>query len=63
MLKAQPLVRSDPGKSSVPYRVQLDVLQILWLLANPLQTHGIGESGLNSKSCLLVGAVDTNQVF
>jgi len=23
----------------------LDVLQIWWLLANPLWTHGIGESG------------------
>ncbi|MBU4068071.1 MAG: hypothetical protein KKH17_07255, partial [Proteobacteria bacterium] len=45
MLKTRPLVHSDPRKSSVPYRVQLDVLQILWLLANPLQTHGIGESG------------------
>ena len=29
----------------MPYRVQLDGLQILWLLANPLWTHGIGESG------------------
>jgi len=36
MLKVRPLVHSDPRKSSVPYRVQLDILQILWLLANPL---------------------------
>jgi len=34
----------DPRKSSVPCRVQLDGLQILWLLANPLWTHDIGES-------------------
>jgi len=34
----------DPRNLSVPCRVQLDGLQILWLLANPLWTHGIGES-------------------
>ncbi len=44
MLKTRPLVHSDPRKSSVPYRVQLKVSQILWLLARPLWTHGIGES-------------------
>jgi len=44
MLKMRPLVYSDPRKSSVPYRVQLFLSQILWLLANPLWTHGIGES-------------------
>ena len=37
-----------PRKSSVPYRVHLDVLQILWLLANPFLAHGIGESGLKN---------------
>ena len=35
MLKTRPLVHSDPRKSSVPYRVQLFLSQILWLLANP----------------------------
>ena len=44
MLKTRPLVHWDPRKSSVPYRVQLFLSQILWLLANPLWTHGIGES-------------------
>jgi hypothetical protein len=34
-----------PRKSSVPCRVQLDVLQILWFLANPFVAHDIGESG------------------
>jgi len=45
LLKTRPLVYSDPRKSSVPYRVQLFLSQILWLLTNPLWTHGIGESG------------------
>jgi hypothetical protein len=36
--------QSDPRKSSVPCRVQLDVLQILWFLANPFVAHDIGES-------------------
>ena len=45
LLKTRPLVHSDPRKSSVPYRVQLFLSQILWLLTNPLWTHGIGESG------------------
>ena len=49
MHKTRPLVHSDPRKSSVPYRVQLFLSQILWLLANPLWTHGMGESG--SKQC------------
>jgi hypothetical protein len=35
--------QSDPRKSSVPCRVQLDVLQILWFLANPFVAHDIGE--------------------
>jgi hypothetical protein len=48
----------------VPYRVQLDGLQILWLLANPLWTHGIGESGSKtSTSWLLMGAVDANLIW
>jgi len=48
MLKTRPLVHSDPRKSSVPYRVQLILSQILWLLANTLLTHGIGESGFQN---------------
>ena len=45
MLKARPSVcLTDPGKPSVPCRVQWDVLQILWFLANPFVTHGIGEA-------------------
>jgi hypothetical protein len=37
MLNAQPLVHSDPSSPSrQAYCVQLDVLQILWLLANPI---------------------------
>jgi len=40
----------------VPCRVQLDVLQILWLLANPLWTHDIGESGSKTiTGWLLIG--------
>jgi hypothetical protein len=52
-----------PRKSSVPYRVQLDVLQILWLLASPFLAHGIGESGFKNDYRLIicVGAADTNQ--
>jgi len=48
----------------VPYRVQLDGLQILWLLAKPLWTHGIGES--RSKTItgwLLMGAADANHIW
>jgi len=48
----------------VPYRVQLDGLQILWLLANPLWTHGIGESGSKTfTGWLLMGAAATNQIW
>ena len=39
-----PGLQKDPRKSSVPCRVQLIVLQILWFLANPRQTHGTGKS-------------------
>jgi len=39
MLKTRPLVHSDSRKSSELHLVQMDVLQILWLLANPLQIH------------------------
>jgi len=42
----------------------LDGLQILWFLANPLWTHGIGES--RSKTItdwLLMGAADTNHIW
>jgi len=64
MLKTRPLAHADPRKSSVPYRVQRDILQILWLLANPLQTHGMGESGLKKNDDRLVmGAADSNQVW
>jgi len=46
MIQTLPLVQSlDSRKSSVPCRVHLDVLQILWFLTNPVLTHGIGESG------------------
>ena len=55
MLKTRPLVHSDPRKSSVPYRVQLILSQILWLLANPLWTHGIGESGSKQRSSAVGG--------
>jgi hypothetical protein len=48
----------------VPYRVQLDGLQILWLLANPLWTHDIGESGSKTiTGWLLMGAAGTNQIW
>jgi len=48
----------------VPYRVQLDGLQILWLLANPLRTHGIGESGYKTITGeLLMGAADTIHIW
>jgi len=47
----------------VPYRVQLDGLQILWLSANPLRTHGIGESGSKTiTGWLLMGAAVTNRI-
>ena len=55
MLKTRPLVHSDPRKSSVPYRVQLILSQILWLLANPLWTHGMGESGSKQLSATVGG--------
>ena len=48
-----------PRKSSVPCRVQLDVLQILWFLANPFVAHDIGESvrknDYRPRQCLLYG--------
>jgi hypothetical protein len=47
----------------VPYRVQLILSQILWLLANPLWTHGIGESGSKCNYRLLAGALATNQTL
>jgi len=53
--KTLPLVHSDPRKSSVPYRVQLILSQILWLLANPLWTHGMGESGSKQLSATVGG--------
>jgi len=63
-VKTRPLVLLDPRKLSVPYRVQLDGLQILWLLANPLRTHGIGESGSKKiTGWLLMGAAGTNQIW
>jgi hypothetical protein len=41
----------------------LDGLQILWLLANPLWTHGIGESGYKTiTGCFLMGAAVTNRI-
>ncbi|MEE8480801.1 MAG: hypothetical protein V3T59_06125 [Desulfobacterales bacterium] len=54
MLKARPLLcLTEPRKSSVPYRVQWDVLQILWFLANPFVTHGIGEAEWKNNNRLL----------
>ena len=54
-----PLRLYGPRKSSVPCRVQLDVLQILWFLANPFVAHDIGESGRKNdyrpRQCLLCG--------
>jgi hypothetical protein len=42
----------------------LDGLQILWLLANPLWTHGIGESGSKTITVwLLVGAAAANHIW
>jgi len=42
----------------------LDVLQILWLLANPLWTHDIGESGSKTfTGWLLMGAADANHIW
>jgi hypothetical protein len=42
----------------------LDGLQILWLLANPLWTHGIGESGSKTiTGWLLMGAAGSNQLW
>ena len=43
-----------PRKSSVPCRVQLDVLQILWFLANPFVAHDIGESGYKNDYRLIM---------
>jgi len=64
MLKARPLVRlTDPRKSSVPCRVQSDVLQILWFLTNPFVTHGIGEPEQKTTTACYVGAADTNQIL
>jgi hypothetical protein len=42
-------VLHSPRNSSVPYRVQWEFSQILWLLANPLLVHGIGESSYERK--------------
>jgi len=40
----------------------LDEVQILWLLANPLWTHGIGESDSKmTTGWLLMGAAGANQ--
>jgi len=65
MLKARPLVcLTDPRKSSVPCRVQLDVLQILWFLANPFVTHGIGEAEWkNNNRSVFFRAAGTNQIL
>jgi hypothetical protein len=42
----------------------LDGLQILWLLANPLWTHGIGESGSKTiTGWLLMGAAAANHIW
>jgi len=42
----------------------LDGLQILWLLANPLWTHGIGESRSKTLTVwLLVGAAAANHIY
>jgi hypothetical protein len=42
----------------------LDGLQILWLLANPLWTHDIGESGSKTITAwLLMGAADANLIW
>jgi hypothetical protein len=45
----------------------LDVLQILWFLANPFVAHGIGESGRKmttaQNSVDYLGAAATNQVL
>ena len=62
-LKHGPWSISDPRNSSVPYRVQLVLSQILWLLANPLWTHGIGESRCKNAFRLLVGVSVTNQIL
>ena len=55
-----------PRKSSVPCRVQLDVLQILWFLANPFVAHDIGEPGRKmttaQNSVDYVGAAATNHI-
>jgi len=63
-IKTRPLVLLDPRRSSVPCRVQLDGVQILWLLANPLRTHDIGESRSKTiTSWLWIGAAGTNHIF
>jgi hypothetical protein len=42
----------------------LDGLQILWLLANPLWTRDIGESGSKTiTGWLLMGAADANHIW
>jgi hypothetical protein len=64
MPKIRPLVRlTDSRKSSVPCRVPSGVLQILWFLANPFVTHGIGETEQKTTTACYVGAADTNQVL
>ena len=62
-----PLRSYGPRKSSVPCRVQLDVLQISWFLANPFVAHDIGESGRTmttaQNSVDYVGAAATNHIL
>jgi len=47
----------------VPYRVQLDGLQILWLLANPLWTHGSESGSKTITGWLLMGATAANHIW
>jgi len=50
-----------PRKSSVPYRVQWDVSQILWLLANPSTAHGIGKSGCETITVCVITATTNHR--
>jgi len=41
----------------------LDIFQILWFLANPFVTHGIGEPEQKTTTACYVSAADTNQIL
>jgi hypothetical protein len=60
MLKTRPLPPSADQKIFGAIPCSIDLSQILWLLANPLWTHGIGESG-SKQRCQAVGGCSSCQ--